>query len=183
MSRITTCFPVRALRRRWKPHKERLAAVGGEQATSIRFHRVCSRMARVEQMPDGEDDDLAPVSLWIAFNALDGQWDAQRREPRLDRESWRAFVHRILGLDRTGYVPDALRKYQRLVISLLDDHYLSGFFWQEPFGQTGRAIAESGVQCTHVVHRAALGQGARRSAGAGVPRALPACPRDRNLRR
>ncbi len=123
---------VHALRRRWKPHKERLAATGGEQATSIRFHRACSWMARVEQMPDGQEHDLALVSLWIAFNALYGQWDGQRREPRLDRESWRAFVDRILRLDRKGYVADALREHKRLVITLLEDEYLSGFFWQEP---------------------------------------------------
>ncbi len=123
---------VHDLRRRWKPHKERLLAAGREPATSIRFHRACSWMARVEQMPDGEEDDLALVSLWIAFNALYGQWDAQRREPRLDRESWRAFVDRILGLDSKGYVADALREHKRLVLSLLGDQHLSGFFWQEP---------------------------------------------------
>ena len=77
----------------------------GEQPTSIRFHRACSWMARVEQMPEGQDHDLGLVSLWIAFNSLYGQWDSQKREPRPDRESWRAFVDRILKLDRDGYVP------------------------------------------------------------------------------
>ncbi len=53
---------VHELRRRWKPHKERLSAVGGEQSTSIRFHRACSWMAGVEQMPERQDQDLALVS-------------------------------------------------------------------------------------------------------------------------
>lgn len=132
MSNETTSPAVRDLRRRWKPHKERLAATKGEQATSIRFHRACSWMARVEQMPNGEEHDLALVSLWIAFNAIYGQWDAQRREPRPDREIWRAFVDRLLTLDRDGYVASTLREHKRLVMSLLGDEYLSGFFWQEP---------------------------------------------------
>ena len=74
---------VHDLRRRWKPHKERLAALKGEQPTSIRFHRACSWMARVEQMPDGQDHDFGLISLWIAFNALYGQWDCQNgsRDP------------------------------------------------------------------------------------------------------
>ncbi len=36
---ITTVQTVHDLRHRWKPRKERLAALGGEQPTSIRFHR------------------------------------------------------------------------------------------------------------------------------------------------
>ena len=53
---------VHDLRRRWKPHKGQLAVLGGEQPTSIRFHRTCSWMARVERMPDGQDQDLGLVS-------------------------------------------------------------------------------------------------------------------------
>jgi hypothetical protein len=101
-------------------------------------------MARVEQMPEEQDHDLALVSLWIAFNALYGQWDSCNREPRHDRESWRTFVDRILRLDCDGYVPSALQEHKRLVISLLDDEYLSSFFWQEPSakraGQSRKAM-------------------------------------------
>jgi hypothetical protein len=61
----TTVQTVHDLRHRWKPHKERLLALKGEQATSIRFHRACSWMARAEQMPDGQDHDLGLISLWI----------------------------------------------------------------------------------------------------------------------
>jgi hypothetical protein len=129
---IANVQAVRDLRRRWKPHKERLQARKGEQPTAIRFHRACSWMARVEQMPDGQDHDLGLVSLWIAFNALYGQWDCTKREPRHDRESWRAFVDRILKLDCGGHIEAALREHKRLAISMLDDEYLSGYFWQEP---------------------------------------------------
>src|SRR5689334_23162397 len=128
----TTIQTVHDLRHRWKPHKERLLSGGGDQPTSIRFHRACSWMARVEEMPDGRDHDLGLVSLWIAFNSLYGQWDACKREPKPDRESWRTFVDRILKLDRGGQVPATLQEHKRLVMALLEDQYLSNYFWKEP---------------------------------------------------
>ena len=138
MTETTTVQTVSDLRHRWKPHKERLHSAGGEQATSIRFHRACSWMARVEAMPEDQDHDLGLISLWIAFNALYGQWDCQKREPRPDRESWRAFVDRMLRLDSDGHLPATLQEHKRLVISLFDDEYLSGWFWQEPSRERGK---------------------------------------------
>jgi hypothetical protein len=132
MTEIATTQSVRDLRHRWKLHKDRLATLGGEQPTSIRFHRACSRMARVEQMPDGQDHDLGLISLWIAFNSLYSQWDCQKREPRPNRESWRAFIDRILKLDREGHVQAAIQEHKRLVIALFNDENVSNFFWQEP---------------------------------------------------
>jgi hypothetical protein len=122
---------VRALRRRWKPHKERLSGAVPSHPTPVRFHRACSWLARVEAMAELEDADLALVSLWIAFNSLYGQWDAVRREPKADRESWRAFVDRILRLDRDHHVVDALQEHKPLVMSLLEDESLSDYFWRE----------------------------------------------------
>jgi hypothetical protein len=154
MTEILVSPTVHELPHRWKPHKERLAVLKGEQATSIRFHRACSWMARIEQMPEEQDHDLGLVSLWIAFNSLYGQWDCQRREPRPDRESWRLslygqwdcqrreprpdreswrlFIDRILKLDREGQVRAALQEHKRLVMALFDDEYVSAYFWQEP---------------------------------------------------
>ena len=131
----TQTLNVRSLRRRWKPHKERLLAGGGEQATSIRFHRACSWIARVEKNADREDHDIDLISLWVAFNSLYGQWDEERREPRPDRKCWRSFVDSILQLDENGRVSEMLVEDKRLVLSLLDDEYLSSFFWQEPSTQ------------------------------------------------
>jgi hypothetical protein len=89
MNTETTTFQtVRDLRHRWKPHKERLHAAGGDQPTSIRFHRACSWMARVEAMHEDQDHDLGLVGLWIAFNSLYGQWDAAKREPPLETLVW-----------------------------------------------------------------------------------------------
>ena len=129
---------VRALRRRWKPHKERLSADGGEQPTSIRFHRACSWIDRVEKQVDCEDYDVELVCLWIAFNSLYGQWDVERREPRPDRECWRQFLDSVLRLDQTGYIAEALVEHKRLVMTLLEDQHLSSFFWQEPSEKRAR---------------------------------------------
>jgi len=123
---------VRLLRRRWKPHKQRLSADGGDQATSIRFHRACSWLARVEDDADREDLDVDLISLWVAFNSLYGQWDEVRREPRPDRESWRSFVDTLLRLDDSGHLSGMLVAHKRLVLSLFEDEYLSRFFWQDP---------------------------------------------------
>jgi hypothetical protein len=138
-----TILTVHDLRRRWKPHKARLAAKGGEQPTAIRFHRACSWLARVEEMPDGQDHDLGLLSLWIAFNSLYGQWDSCKREPRPDRESWRLFIDRILKLDGDGHVTAALQEHKRLVMALLDDEYLSGHYWREPSIERGRKVRKA----------------------------------------
>jgi hypothetical protein len=143
MTEPAPILAVRDLRRRWKPHKERLAALGGEQPTSIRFHRACSWMASVEEIRDGQDHDLALISLWIAFNSLYGQWDCQKREPRSDRESWRVFIDHILRLDRDGHVSAALQEHKRLVITLFDDEYVSSYFWQEPTVERGKRARRS----------------------------------------
>ena len=126
---------VRDLRRRWKPHKERLTSISLGQATLIRFHRACSWIARVEAMDQKVDSDLALVSLWIAFNSLYGQWDRVRREPLQDRECWRAFVDRILLLDANNYMVATLQEHKRLVMSLLEDECLSTSYWRDPSRQ------------------------------------------------
>ena len=133
MTEQTATIPtVRDLRRRWKPHKDRLHAKGGEQPTSIRFHRACSWIDRVEKNADSEDYDLDLISLWVSFNSLYGQWDEQKREPKPDRQSWRTFVDSILRLDKGECLAEMLKEHKRLVMSLLEDEYLSRFFWQEP---------------------------------------------------
>ncbi|MEQ8667841.1 MAG: HEPN domain-containing protein [Pirellulales bacterium] len=129
---------VRELRRRWKPAKERLAEEGRSQATPIRIHRALSWLARVETLETGEDTDFALVSQWIAFNSLYGQWNEQKREPMPDRLSWRGYIDRILSLDTNEYVTQMLIQNKRLVESLLDDEYLSRFFWADPTDQRAR---------------------------------------------
>lgn len=131
---------VHQLRSLWKPHKERLQAQRTDHPTTVRFHRACSWLQCVESMDEKVDVDIALISQWIAFNALYGQWDACDNEPVADRECWRVFIDRIVDLDRQHRVTEMLHQHKPLVMSLLDDEYLSSFYWQDPCReQAGKA--------------------------------------------
>ncbi|NND97178.1 MAG: hypothetical protein HKN47_07610 [Pirellulaceae bacterium] len=123
---------VRDLRRLWKPHKERLSAEQSGHPTVVRFHRACSWIQLAEQCEDPSDLDQVLLSQWIAFNALYGQWDAGKREPRPDRASWRQFSDRMLRLDNGNQIVDALVNNKRLVITIFEDEYLCDHFWEDP---------------------------------------------------
>ena len=122
---------VHHLRRLWKPHKERLLAIREDHATPIRFHRACSWLSRVEAADD-DDVDFVLIGQWIALNSLYGQWDHGNRSPVADRECWRVFLDRIVDLDADGLIPYILQEHRGLVMSLFEDPYLSGLFWQDP---------------------------------------------------
>lgn len=126
-----TAPTVRDLRRRWKPHKERLHLTHSEHPTNIRFHRACSWLQRAEACTD-EDADFALLGRWIALNALYGQWDAEASEPHPDKASWRSFLDRILKLDAHDVIADALTENKPLVMSIFEDAYLSRFYWSDP---------------------------------------------------
>jgi hypothetical protein len=126
------CLTVHELRSRWKPTKQRLTAARENHPTAIRLHRAFSWIARCEKSAGGEDDDLVLICLWIGFNALYGRWDPRGREPLPDRLCWRQFLDRLLALDSTGHIAAMLQAQRTLVMEILDDEYLSGFFWQEP---------------------------------------------------
>lgn len=89
-------------------------------------------------MGDDIDLDLALTCQWIAFNSLYGQWDVKRGEPEPDRESWRAFGGKVLDLDHGNVLATMLANEKKLVLAILDDAYLAGFFWKDP--STGRAL-------------------------------------------
>jgi hypothetical protein len=127
-----TTLTVRDLRRRWKPIKERLNAEQDSHPTSIRIHRAFSWMARVEELEDGADLDIALICRWVAFNALYGQWNDEKREPTPDCAGWKHFLTRIVALDDAGHVGNVLIDDKPLVMSILEDEYLSRFFWEEP---------------------------------------------------
>lgn len=120
----------RDLRRKWKPQKERLAAVDKQHPTNVRFHRAGSWLQRAEGLED--DFDLQLICLWTAFNALYGRWDDRLNEPIGDRECWRQFLDRMLELDDEGRLAGVLTNEKKLVMSLLDDHYLGNYFWRDP---------------------------------------------------
>jgi len=127
----TALLTAHELRRRWKPKKEALLKTREDHPTCIRLHRAFSWLARCEEDADG-DLDLTLLCFWIAFNGLYGVWDEVRREPLPDRESWRTFLDRLLAIDASNYISIMLRNERDLVMSILNDEYLSGFFWEDP---------------------------------------------------
>lgn len=112
--------------------KEGLLAEQQNHPTAIRIHRVFSWLQRVEQLEDGADLDNALVCRWIAFNALYGQWDEKAGEPMADRDCWERLIDRLLGLDIENRIAGVLNDHKKLVMSILDDEYLSKFFWEDP---------------------------------------------------
>ncbi|HBN77439.1 MAG TPA: hypothetical protein DD473_16860 [Planctomycetaceae bacterium] len=130
-----TTLTVRELRRMWKPHKERLAALHSEHPTNVRFHRACSWLQRSEETPIGSDLDITLMSQWIAMNALYGQWDSLRQEPVGDLKSWKDFLDRMLKLDQQEIIINTLNEQKSLVMSILEDPFLSRYFWKEPCPQ------------------------------------------------
>ncbi len=133
MQSETGQLTVRDLRRRWKPHKESLQAVQEHHPTTVRLHRAFSWLARVEGVgAAGSDNDVTLVCQWIALNALYGRWDPPKREPAPDQATWRAFLKRVLDLDAGGMLAQVLQNHKPLVLSILEDEYLSDLFWEEP---------------------------------------------------
>jgi hypothetical protein len=151
----TSPLTVRDLRRRWKPEKVRLNGIHPNHPTTVRVHRAFSWLARVEQITASDDLDLTLICRWVAFNSLYGQWDQKVREPMPDRDCWRRFLDRILALDADGFVSGVLIQHKRLALALLDDQYLSEFFWQEPTDNRAGKVkrAKYGAQTWFVERR------------------------------
>ena len=128
----TTILTVRDLRRRWKPHKERLAKLRGDHPTAVRFHRACSWLDQSEQLDAGQEPDTVLIQQWVALNALYGQWDADAREPGPERAAWKVFLERILSIDETSEIRSVLVEHKQLVVAILENAYLNRYFWEDP---------------------------------------------------
>src|SRR5436305_15227280 len=105
---------VRDLRRKWKPHKDRLATVRSDHPTAVRFHRACSWISEAEQLDAARQADQLLLHQWIAFNSLYGQWDEAFLEPVADRRRWQLFLERIHRLDRSHEIRAILNDHKPL---------------------------------------------------------------------
>lgn len=131
---------VRDLRRRWKPHKERLAEQQSDNPTIVRFHRACSWLSDANELDPAKEADTVLLFQWVALNALYGQWDEHHHEPAADRAGWQAFLQRILELDQSEHIALVLQEHKRLVLAILENEYLNRHFWENPCEQAkGRA--------------------------------------------
>ncbi|HID22116.1 MAG TPA: hypothetical protein EYP14_06910 [Planctomycetaceae bacterium] len=107
----------------------------------MRFHRACSWLQEAQRLDADTDLDHILIFQWIAFNALYGQWDAERHEPRPDRECWRLFLERMMALDASGRIVSLLRENRGLVLAIVENAYLNRFFWERPnTGKTGSTM-------------------------------------------
>ncbi|OUT62196.1 MAG: hypothetical protein CBB71_02630 [Rhodopirellula sp. TMED11] len=120
------------LRGLWKPHKTRLALVDAGHPTNVRFHRACSWLQHAESIGTDQHQEVALVNLWVAFNALYGQWDGALQQPVPDTECWKHMLERLLELDQTDLIPEILCVHRTLAIKIFGDPFLSRFFWQNP---------------------------------------------------
>jgi hypothetical protein len=128
-------------------------------------------MAASQQAADGPPvgDDQAMIYLWIAFNALYGRWDHQVRQPLPDMACYRGLIGKLLAIDHSaavlsaavsaaavpsavsggggGYFAGMYTAERKLVTEILEDEFLSHYFWQEPTpqraGQSRKARHES----------------------------------------
>lgn len=151
---MSDSISVHHLRRRWKSHKVRLQEICGQHPTNIRFHRACSWLAETENKPADSPSDISLITQWIAFNSLYGQWDAQLCQPVPDIDSWRTFVRRLLELDAQEIIVAALVRQKKLVVSIVEDAFLSRFFWKQRPEERTFSIASARQQC----HRLFEGQ-------------------------
>jgi hypothetical protein len=99
-------------------------------------------LSELEGLDQVRHGDQVLLHQWIAFNSLYGQWDHIGREPSPDRQSWQAFLQRIYHLDQAQHLVGMLQDHKPLVLCIIEDEYLTQFFWREPTVETaGKARA------------------------------------------
>lgn len=129
--------PVRSLRRRWKPTKERLAQCG-DHPSNVRFHRACSWLQRSLAAWEQDDYDAALVFAWTCLNALYGRWDRATNQPEKDRDGYDRFFDRLRQIDHGDRLVSVLQEEKPLVLSIVEDAYLNRHFWNDPDSDRGR---------------------------------------------
>lgn len=129
------------IRERWEPSKQRLRAANRCEDTLIRLHRALSWLEHAERTPDESDDAL--LFAWVAFNALYGRWDLALNEPEPDRAGMGRFVERVCRLDAGGHIAAMLAAHRGLVRSILEDEWLSRWFWQDRTDERARKQRKS----------------------------------------
>jgi hypothetical protein len=69
---------------------------------------------------------------WIAFNSLYSAWDEDAGFPAKDRETWQAFIGRILRFDQGELLCKQLVVLRPQVLALLENKFLDPRFWRDP---------------------------------------------------
>ncbi len=131
----TSATTVAELRQRFKAICE--ATHQRFQNYQIRVHRALSWLERALEVDSDDQPDGRLLYSWIAFNSLYSAWDEDAGFPAKDRETWQAFIGRILSFDQDELLGKQLVVLRPLLLALLENKFLDPRFWRER--QTARS--------------------------------------------
>ncbi|KFN48826.1 HEPN domain-containing protein [Arenimonas composti] len=96
------------------------------ESLRVRVHRAISWLTAAERISG--DPDAEFLFLWIAFNAA---YASEFGFEHGEREQTRAFVERIVDLDREGRLQDALfRQFTGPVRTLIENRFVFAPYWR-----------------------------------------------------
>ena len=123
LTRSANTKPLDALVQR---HQELVALQ--RNAFTLRMHRALSWLQRAEA--ESSDNDIAFISLWIAFNAAYAQDNGGHTDNASERQTFRTFVGEVCRLDADKALPALVWKvFPGPIRVLLDNQYLFQPFW------------------------------------------------------
>lgn len=97
----------------------------GRTGLTLRMHRALSWLKRAQAA--GEDDDVAFICLWIAFNAAYVQ---EMTGGVSEQGQFRRFMQQVCDLDRSRSLYDLVwRDFSGPIRNLLNNHYVYQPFW------------------------------------------------------
>ena len=98
-------------------------------AFTLRMHRALSWLQRAEA--ESSDNDIAFISLWIAFNAAYAQDNGGNTDNASERQTFRTFVGEVCRLDADKALPALVwQVFPGPIRVLLDNQYLFQPFWE-----------------------------------------------------
>lgn len=96
---------------------------------SLRVHRALSWLDRAEQLAKQNDADGQFLFLWIAFNAAYAT-EIDERFRLSEQETFRAFLRKLVELDRAGRIADLVwTEFTKSIRVLLDNKFVFQDFW------------------------------------------------------
>ncbi|WP_238947511.1 HEPN domain-containing protein [Vandammella animalimorsus] len=97
----------------------------GRTDFTLRMHRALSWLQRAEDA--GDDDDVAFICLWIAFNAA----YAQDLPGYTEKDTFKSFMQQVCDLDRENLLYGMVwREFSGPIRVLLDNPYVFQPFWE-----------------------------------------------------
>ena len=108
--------------------RHKLQAAGHRTPFTLRMHRALSWLQRAEAA--AEDDDVAFVCLWIAFNAAYAQDTGGNSDSVSERQAFRNFVAEVCRLDADKALPALVwQVFPGPIRVLLNNQYVFQPFW------------------------------------------------------